>query len=147
MWMWIYFILTAFCRSVSVFFCASETKKNICTLRTLVQRNKSDTCLENAAFQGFRSVNTHSLRSHCSIRRWQYWNAFSLKRSFGGSSRLEEEVAETMETTDPSTSDRSSAAGEEITNKRSRLREFYKKWCIFLTTFCMRNFKKTCGWI
>lgn len=52
---------------------------------------------------------THSLRSHCSMRRWQYWKAFSFKRSFGGSSRLEEEVAETIDTTDPSTSDRSSA--------------------------------------
>lgn len=146
--MWIYFILTAFCRSVSVFLCASETKNiYICTLRTLVQRNKSDTHIQNTAFQGLRSVNTHSLRSHCSIRRWQYWKAFSLKRSFGGSSRLEEEVAETMETTDPSTSDRSSAAGEEITNKRSGLREFQKKLCIFIITFCMRPFKKTCGWI
>lgn len=144
--MWIYLILTAFCRSVSVFFCASETEKiYICTLRTLVQRNKCDTHIENTAFQGLCSFNTHSLRSHCSIRRWQYWNAFSLKRSFGGSSRLEEEVAETMETTDPSTSDRSSAAGEQITNKRSGLWEFHKKLCIFIITFCMRNFKKTCG--
>lgn len=53
-------------------------------------------------------MRAHSLRSLCSMRRWQYWKAFSLRRSFGGSSRLEEEVAETIETTEPSTSDRSS---------------------------------------
>lgn len=53
-------------------------------------------------------THAHSLRSLCSMRRWQYWKAFSLRRSFGGSKRLEEEVAETIETTDPSTSDRSS---------------------------------------
>lgn len=65
---------------------------------------------------------THSLRSHCSMRRWQYWKAFSLNRSFGGSRRLEEEVAETIETTDPSTSERSSVAQQrEFVSEKSEL--------------------------
>lgn len=67
---------------------------------------------------------THSLRSHCSMRRWQYWKAFSLNRSFGGSRRLEEEVAETIETIDPSTSERSSAAREWV----SELEKWVMSW-------------------
>lgn len=66
----------------------------------------------------------HLLRSHCSIRRRQYWKAFSLSRSFGGSSRLEEEVAETMETTEPSTSERSSATWQfrkEMLRKKNEI--------------------------
>lgn len=81
-------------------------KRTILKWRT--ERSQKDT---NVHLQQNLQAPTHSLRSHCSMRRWQYWNAFSLRRSFGGSTRLEEEVAETMETTEPSTSDRSSAAG------------------------------------
>lgn len=68
---------------------------------------------------------SHALRSHCSMRRWQYWKDFSLRRSFGESRRLEEEVAETMETTDPSTSDRSSVRGKVILDRLQRDAYFY----------------------
>lgn len=52
----------------------------------------------------------YSLLSLCSMRRWQYSKAFSLSLSLGGSSLLEEDVADTMDITELSTSERSSAA-------------------------------------
>lgn len=53
-----------------------------------------------------------SRRLLCSISRWQYSKAFSRKRSFGGSRRLEVEVTETMDTTELSSSDLSSTRTE-----------------------------------
>lgn len=52
----------------------------------------------------------YSLLSLCSMRRWQYSKAFSRSLSLGGSSLLEEDVADTMDITELSTSERSSAA-------------------------------------
>lgn len=54
------------------------------------------------------TVEHNILRSLCSMRRWQYWKALSLRRSFGGIRRPVDDVTETMETTDPSISDLSS---------------------------------------
>lgn len=49
------------------------------------------------------------------MSRWQYSKAFSRSLSFGGSSLLDEDVAETMDTTELSTSDRSSVQKKKKT--------------------------------
>lgn len=137
-------VLTAFCRSVSVFLWGSETRKNTkvtYNIPTQLQHQYTPViptcaiCITHTLWLVLTC--THSLRSHCSMRRWQYWKAFSLNRSFGGSRRLEEEVAETIETTDPSTSERSSAA------QKSKLVKWVISWklhiCALINSFHMHS--------